>query len=138
MEDSFKNVLDLHRAGVDILAGTDVSYPIPHLGGLVHGVSVHHELQLLVEAGLSPIEALWSATSVPAKRFELNDRGRILESNRADLVSVKVDPIKNISDILSIIGVWKEGVQFLHQEYYQRAGRGVGAIGLIAISFGSG
>ncbi|MDQ2718775.1 MAG: amidohydrolase family protein [Bacteroidota bacterium] len=114
MEDSFKNVLDLHNAGVDILVGTDVSYPIAHLGGLAHGVSVHHELQLLVEAGLSPIEALQAATSVPAKRFDLNDRGFIIEGNRADFVLVKGDPTINISDTLSIIGVWKEGVQYLN------------------------
>lgn len=114
MEDSFKNVLDLHNAGVDILVGTDVSYPIPHLGGLAHGVSVHHELQLLVEAGLTPIDALRAATSVPAKRFDLNDRGFIIEGNRADFVLVKGDPTVNISDTLSLIGVWKEGVQYLN------------------------
>ena len=111
LEDSFSNVLDLHRAGVDILAGTDVSYPIPALGGLAHGVSVHHELQLLVEAGFPPIEALRSATSVPAKRFALTDRGQILENKRADLVLVRGNPTQTIADTLSIIGVWKEGIQ---------------------------
>ena len=114
MEDSFKNVMDLHRAGVDILVGTDVSYPILSLGGLAHGASVHHELQLLVEAGLSPIEALRAATSVTAKRFGLNDRGNIVEGKRADFVLVKGDPTINISNTLSIIGVWKEGVQCLN------------------------
>ena len=113
MEDNFNNVLDLHRAGVDILVGTDVSVPVPTLGGLAHGVSVHHEMQLLVEAGLTPIEALRAATSKTAQRFDLNDRGYIIEGNRADLVLVKGDPTKNISDTLSIIGVWKEGVQYL-------------------------
>lgn len=113
LDDSFKNVKDLHDAGVDILVGTDVSFPIPHLGGLAHGVSVHHELQLLVQAGLSPVEALRAATSVPAKRFELGDRGYIIEGNRADFILVKGDPTKNISDTLSITGVWKEGIQYL-------------------------
>ncbi|WGQ09438.1 amidohydrolase family protein [Pedobacter gandavensis] len=113
MEDSFNNVKDLHDAGVDILVGTDVSVPMAHLGGLAHGVSVHHEMQLLVEAGLSPIDALRSATSVTAKRFSLSDRGRIAEGLRADLVLVKGDPSKNISDTLSIVGVWKEGVSCL-------------------------
>lgn len=44
MEDNFKNVKDLRDAGVDILVGTDVSVPMPHLGGLAHGASVHHEM----------------------------------------------------------------------------------------------
>jgi imidazolonepropionase-like amidohydrolase len=115
MEDNFSNVKDLHNAGVDILAGTDVSVPMAHLGGLAHGVSVHHEMQLLVDAGLTPIDALKSATSVIAKRFSLSDRGRIAEGLRADLVLVKGDPSINISDTLSIVGVWKEGVSYLHQ-----------------------
>jgi imidazolonepropionase-like amidohydrolase len=113
LEDSFKNVMDLHKAGVDILVGTDVSFPIPHLGGLAHGVSVHHELQLLVKAGFMPIEALRSATSIPAKRFSLHDRGIIAEGFRADFILVNGNPTENISDTLSIIGVWKEGVQYL-------------------------
>ena len=82
-----------------------------HLGGLAHGVSVHHEMQLLVEAGLSPLEALKSATSVTARRFSLTDRGRIAEGLRADLVLVKGNPSVNISDSLSILNVWKEGVE---------------------------
>jgi len=112
MEDNFNNVKDLHDAGVDILAGTDVSVPVPHLGGLAHGVSVHHEMQLLVEAGLTPIDALKSATSVTARRFRLVDRGHIKEGMRADLILVNGDPTKNISDSLSIVNVWKEGVSY--------------------------
>ncbi|RYY17211.1 MAG: amidohydrolase family protein, partial [Chitinophagaceae bacterium] len=111
MEDNFNNVKDLHNAGVDILVGTDVSVPMAHLGGLAHGVSVHHEMQLLVEAGLTPIEVLKSATSVIARRFSLTDRGRIAEGLRADLVLVKGNPAENISDTLSIVGIWKEGVR---------------------------
>ncbi|MGO4274622.1 amidohydrolase family protein, partial [Paenibacillus sp. TAF58] len=114
MENSFKNVMDLHSAGVDILVGTDVApVPIPNLGGLAHGASVHHELQLLVMAGFTPIEALQSATSKPARRFGLNDRGRIAEGARADLVLVNGDPTTNISDTLSIKAVWFKGTQKL-------------------------
>lgn len=79
MEDNYRNVMDLHHAGVDILVGTDVSVPVPSLGGLAHGASVHHEMQLLVEAGFTPVEALQSATSKTARRFGLNDRGRIIQ-----------------------------------------------------------
>ena len=63
LKDAYASVMALHKAGVDILAGSDVSEPIPILGGLAHGASLHHELQLLVAAGLKPIEALRSATS---------------------------------------------------------------------------
>ncbi|WP_379156289.1 amidohydrolase family protein [Paenibacillus sp. sgz5001063] len=111
MDDNYRNVMDLHRAGVDILVGTDVSVPVPTLGGLAHGVSVHHELQLLVEAGFTPIEALQSATSKTARRFGLNDRGQIVEGARADLVLVEGDPTVNISDTLSIRGVWQRGIR---------------------------
>ena len=102
MEDNYKNVMDLHRAGVDILVGTDVSVPVPTLGGLAHGASVHHEMQLLVEAGFTPVEALQSATSKTARRFDLSDRGRIVQGARADLVLVDGDPTTSISDSLSI------------------------------------
>jgi len=114
MENSFKNVMDLHHAGVDILVGTDVSpVPVPNLGGLAHGASVHHEMHLLVKAGFTPIEALQSATSKPARCFGLNDRGRIAEGARADLILVNGDPTINISDSLSIKSVWLKGVQQL-------------------------
>lgn len=111
-EESLKNVADLHKAGVDILVGTDVSVPVPSLGGLAHGASVHHELQLLVQAGLTPIEALRAATSVPARRFRLNDRGRIAAGLRSDLLLVDGDPTKNISDTLNILGIWRRGSRY--------------------------
>jgi len=112
LQNSFKNLVDLHHAGVDLLVGTDVSFPIPTLGGLAHGVSVHHEMQLFVEAGLSPIQALRAATSVPAKRFSLDDRGIIAIGKRADLLLVKGDPTTNISDSLSMMAVWKAGINY--------------------------
>lgn len=104
MENSFKNVMDLHRAGVDILVGTDVApVPVQNLGGLAHGVSGHHEIELLVKAGFTPIEALQSVTSKPARCFGLHDRGRITEGARADLILVNGDPTSNISISLQII-----------------------------------
>ena len=99
----------LHQAGVDILVGTDVSVPQPHLGGLAHGASVHHELQMLVKAGLTPLEALRAATAVPARRFGLSDRGRIAPGMRADLVLVGGNPTSDIGDTLSIRKVWRRG-----------------------------
>ena len=116
LDDVFATVMALHTAGVDILAGSDVSEPIPGLGGLAHGVSLHHELQLLVSAGFTPTEALRAATSVPARRFNLTDRGRIVPGARADLLLVDGDPLVNISDTLSIRAIWRGGVQLVSQE----------------------
>ena len=111
LEDAYASVMTLHKAGVDILAGCDVSEPLPILGGLAHGASLHHELQLLVAAGLTPIEALRAATSTPARRFGLTDRGHIAPGARADLLLVDGDPTTNISDTLSIRAVWRRGTQ---------------------------
>ena len=109
MADVLASVKALHKAGVDILAGSDVSEPIPSLGGLAHGASLHHELQLLVAAGLTPVEALRAATSVPACRFGLMDRGRIKPGSRADILLVDGDPTTNITDTLSLQSVWRQG-----------------------------
>jgi imidazolonepropionase-like amidohydrolase len=108
-DDALASVAALDAAGIDVLVGTDASIPFP--GGPAHGASVHHELALLVEAGLSPVRALRAATSVPARRFGLDDRGRIASGLRADLVLVDGDPTSAIDDSLSIAGVWRGGVQ---------------------------
>lgn len=72
---------------------------------------MHHELQLRVKAGLTPTEALKAATSLPARRFGLIDRGRIVNGARADLLLVKDDPTSNVSDTLFIQPVWRQGVR---------------------------
>lgn len=109
-EDILATVKALHDVGVDLLAGSDASQAA--IGGMVHGASLHHELQLLVKAGLTPVEALRTATSIPARRFGLIDRGRIVNGARADLLLVKGDPTETISDTLSIEGIWRQGVKF--------------------------
>jgi imidazolonepropionase-like amidohydrolase len=104
LADAIANVRALHAAGVDILAGTDAGNP-----GTAHGASMHGELELLVRAGLTPIEALAAATSLPARRFKLDDRGRIAAGQRADLVMVDGDPTRNILATRAIATVWKNG-----------------------------
>ena len=96
----------LHASGVPILAGTDAPNP-----GTAHGVSIHREMELLVQAGLTPTEALRSATSVPAQAFGLNDRGRIAPGLRADLLLVKGDPALDITATRDIVAVWKTGAE---------------------------
>ena len=99
----------LHEAGVDVLAGTDAA--CIGIFGTAHGISLHGELQLLVRAGLSPVEALRAATSMPARRFGLGDRGRIAPGLQADLVLVDGDPASDIAATLSISKVWRRGTQ---------------------------
>lgn len=94
----------LHRAGVPILAGSDAPNP-----GTAHGASIHRELELLVQAGLSPSAALAAATSAPARAFGLADRGRIAPGLRADLVLVQGDPTADIQASRAILRVWKLG-----------------------------
>ena len=108
--DAVATVVALKQSGVPLLAGTDSSVPNPEAGGLAQGASLHHELQLLVRAGLTPVEALCAATSVPARIFGLIDRGRIAPATRADLLLVDGDPTTNIVDTLSIRQVWRLGV----------------------------
>jgi imidazolonepropionase-like amidohydrolase len=95
----------LHEAGVTILAGTDAPNP-----DTSYGVSLHQELLLLTECGLSAEEALRAATSSPAREFGLIDRGRIENGRRADLLLVKGDPTKDIRATRDIVGVWKAGI----------------------------
>jgi imidazolonepropionase-like amidohydrolase len=97
-------VKQLAAAHVPILAGTDAGNP-----GTATGVSMHGEMELLVVAGLTPLEALRAATSAPAAAFHLTDRGRIATGLRADLVLVNGDPSKDIRATRDIIGVWKAG-----------------------------
>lgn len=98
-------IRQLLAAKVPILAGSDAPNP-----GTAHGAALHRELELLVGAGLTPSQALASATSIPANAFRLRDRGRIAKGLRADLVLVDGDPTRDITATRAIAGVWKGGV----------------------------
>ncbi len=95
----------IHEAGIPIMAGTDT--PIFYL---TPGRSLHEELAVLVEAGLSPSEALKTATTNPALYFELEDElGRIKENYWADLLILDANPLENINNTLRINAVIKQG-----------------------------
>jgi imidazolonepropionase-like amidohydrolase len=102
---AFAAVRALRSAGVSILAGTDAPNP-----GTVHGASMHRELELLVAAGLSPVEALTAATAGPAASFHLEGRGRIAPGMIADLLLVDGDPTTDILATRNIDTIWKRGV----------------------------
>lgn len=108
-----ETVKKLHDAGVAVLAGTDASMPVPALGGVAHGASMHHELQLLLEVGFTVEESLRAATSVTAKCFSLGDRGVIEAGKRADLLLVGGDVATDISRTLDVKGVWRRGTRLV-------------------------
>lgn len=81
----------LKRAGIPIVAGTDVGVP---------GHTLHRELELYVKAGLTPMEAVQAATLVPARVMKLeNEVGTIQAGKRADILILAGDPLENISNI---------------------------------------
>ena len=97
-------VTAMHKAGITLLAGSDS----PNAGTTV-GASMHLELEMLVDLGLSPVEALRAATSSPAREFGIKDRGRIAEGLLADLLLVEGRPDENIKDTRRLLTIWKAG-----------------------------
>jgi hypothetical protein len=112
LERALDTVRRLRAAGVPVLAGTDAPNP-----GTSHGASIHREIELLVRGGMTPVDALRAATSVPAKAFALPDRGRIAEGLRADLVLVNGDPTTDVTATRDIVTVWKRGVPLDRDEF---------------------
>ena len=79
--------------------------------GTAFGLSMHQELSLLTSrCHLTPSEALQSATATTAKRFGLNDRGRLAVGLRADVLMVRGDPTTEIGRMIDIAGIWRAGV----------------------------
>lgn len=86
-----------HRAGVPILASTDASFANPYL---FHGSSLLDELDLYVEIGLTPREALHTATVAPPRFFGLSDQdGTIAPGRRADLVLLDANPLQSLASL---------------------------------------
>ena len=112
MARALANVAALHEAGVPILAGSDATNP-----GVTQGVSLHLELELLAQAGLPMARVLHAATGGVADAFGLEDRGRIAEGKKADLVLVRGDPLQDVSATRNIVGIWKDGIPFERQRH---------------------
>lgn len=104
-EFSLSMVGRMHAAGVPIGAGTDTPIAVS-----LPGDSLHTELERLVEAGLTPLEAIESATIRPAEFFSLQDEmGTIEVGRKADLVLLEHDPLENISNTRAIAAVVSRG-----------------------------
>jgi len=99
----------LHEANVPLLAGSDAVGP----PGVLPGSSLHEELSLLVQAGLSPYEALRTATVNAATYLDAEQEfGRIAAGFRADLVLLTGNPLDDIDHIRTRVGVMKRGRWF--------------------------
>lgn len=106
---SVESVRRMHAAGVPIVAGTDANASPGSPSPVPHGSSLHDELQLLCEAGLSATEALISATSGAAAALRLDDRGTIAAGQRADLILTDGDATDLLSAARTPGAVWVAG-----------------------------
>ncbi|KAF2756379.1 hypothetical protein EJ05DRAFT_477544 [Pseudovirgaria hyperparasitica] len=110
------NVRKLYDAGADLLVGTDVHTLTP--GALTElwfpfGSSLHEEMELLTEVGLSNADVLRMATKEPARIFGYTDRGQVKTGLRADLLLVEGDPIADIKIINNVRNVWVAGEEYM-------------------------
>lgn len=103
----------MHKRGIPFLAGTDA----PAGYDLVPGVSIHRELELFVRAGMTPLQALQTATLNPATYFGRSaDWGTVAPGKVADLVLLSANPLVNISNTRGVKAVVADGRVYSPQE----------------------
>ena len=113
MTDAFKKEMEFEyafvKAGGMLLAGEDPT----GIGGILAGFGDQREVELLVEAGFSPVEAIHIATANGAQFLGEADRiGTIASGKASDLVVIKGDPAQNIEDIENTQIVFKDGIGY--------------------------
>jgi imidazolonepropionase-like amidohydrolase len=107
-------VTALVRAGVPVVAGTDLVVP---------GYSIARELELYVRAGMTPLEALQSASIVPARVMGLDrESGTVERAKRADLVILDGNPLENISNVRRVHAVVAAGRLYRPDSLWRTAG----------------
>lgn len=114
----------LQDAGAGLLLGTDAFNP-----WVVHGFAIHEELRLLVEAGLTPYEALACGTSAVGRFLGESDVGVVAEGARADLLLLEADPLLDVANLTRRVGVMADGAWFPEAELTAR-------LALVARSYG--
>ena len=106
------NVKRLHDAGIPVALGTDAGMP-----GTFHGYSTLRELELLVQSGLTPLEAIAAGTGVSARALAVDgQRGTIAAGKVADLVLVEGKPDERIGDVVKTRRVFLGGIELAPPE----------------------
>lgn len=101
-------VLALHQARSNLLAGTDAPNPL-----IVPGFSLHRELRLLVESGLTPFEVLETATRKPAEFLGVaGEVGTVQVGARADLLLLEANPLDDVGNLAQLAGVMVRGTWY--------------------------
>jgi imidazolonepropionase-like amidohydrolase len=106
-----KIVKQMRGAGVYFLAGSDGPDPM-----VIPGVSLHRELELLVESGFTPLEALQAATLHPAQFLGLEKYGVVEKGQAADLVLLDGNPLLDIRNTRKVAGVMLDGKYHSREE----------------------
>ena len=105
---AWSNLKQLSDAGVTIVMGTDAGNI-----GTLHGPSIHREMELMVEAGLTPLEVLRSATTNGAKALGLEGKaGDVAAGMLADLVILDADPLADVGNLARVYRTIKGGVVY--------------------------
>jgi imidazolonepropionase-like amidohydrolase len=99
------NLKALHDAGVQVAFGTD-SGALPER---IPGWGEHHELELMVRAGLSPMDAIVAATRTSARLIKASDRGTLEAGKRADFLVLAADPTTDIRNTQQLVSIWNGG-----------------------------
>lgn len=116
-DNALQSVAKLSKAGVTILAGSDAPNP-----GTTHGVSIHDELNLLVQAGLTAEQALHSATGAASKVFNIGNRGQLVAGAMASMILLDGNPVQDISHSKNILRIWKNGMEFQRKLFDEKSG----------------
>jgi len=104
----------LHRSGVPIVAGTDQAVP---------GHSLHREIELYVQAGFTPMEAIQAATVVPARVMGMEkEAGTVEKGKRADLILINGNPLEDIHNTRNVEYVITNGSMYHTAELWQSVG----------------
>ena len=114
-QDAVNAVQLLHSLNVPILAATDAN-PGGFVPKVEHGIDLHREMQLLVEAGLTPLEVLQSATGNVAEAFGIENMGSIAPGQPATMILVEGRPDQEITDSTKIVQIWINGKPILKWE----------------------
>jgi len=110
-EETLKGIRLAQQLGVQLLAGTDVVAPYTY-----PGFSLHDELGLLVEAGLTPLQSLQTATVTPAQFLGIRDMGTIAPGMKANLVLLDANPAENIANTKKISSVIMGGTLYTRNQ----------------------